>query len=166
MAKKRDKIKGGFVPMTWDMLNSQAYKALPASSAKVLPFFLGKIKDAWSPNDPVRYNTDFPFTYAEAKRLGFGKSTFRKMVRDLMKHGFINLTYHGHYKTAGPQASTLFRLSKRWQQYPSALFDEGDWRKHFPDLDPDKPKKKKSQVLKVNPISPDSEPIERLGRPL
>ena len=47
--KKRDWIKGGFVPMTWDMLNSTAYKALPASSAKVLPFFLGKVKEVWNP---------------------------------------------------------------------------------------------------------------------
>ena len=83
-------------------------------------------------SDPARYNIDFPFTYAEGKKLGFGKSTFRNMLRDLMRHGFISITYHGHYKTCGPQASTTFRLSRRWQQYGTAAFDEGDWREHSP----------------------------------
>jgi hypothetical protein len=157
MAKNKAKIRGGFVLMTWSLLNSAAYKDLPASSAKVLPFFLGKIKE-YDHSNPQRFNADFAFTYTEAKRLGFGKSTFRKMLCDLVKHGFINLSHHGHYKIGGAQPSTLFRLSKRWQQYGTAFFDEGDWRKHFPD----RSEKDKSQVLKVNSISPESEPLFQL----
>ncbi|MGD0231167.1 MAG: hypothetical protein ABSC19_12555 [Syntrophorhabdales bacterium] len=153
MARKRERIKGGFVALTWDLLNSRAYKSLPPSAAKALPFFLGKVH-AWSPSDPTRYTTDFAFTYAEANKLGFGKSTFRKMLKELMKHGFINMTYHGHYRTSGPQASSTFRLSRRWERFGELCFDEGDWKKHFPE----RQGKEKSQVPKVNLISPKSEP--------
>lgn len=143
-------IQGGFVAMTWRMLNSKGYKALPASPAKVLPYFLGKVKDAYHPDDPVRYVIDFPFTYSEAKKYGFGKSTFFDMLRNLARFGFIDVKMKGGLRSQGGSANSLYRLSKRWENYGLPSFDEGEWRRYFPE---------KSQVLKANPTSPESEPF-------
>lgn len=127
-------IQGGFVAMTWKILNSKAYKALPASSAKVLPYFLGKAKDAYHPDDPAHYAIDFPFTYSEAKKYGFGKSTFFKMLRDLIRFGFIDMKMKGGLRSQGGHANTLFRLSKRWENYGlQQPFNEGDWKRYYPE---------------------------------
>lgn len=153
--KSKDKIKEGFVALKWSLLNSDAYKRLPASAAKALPYFLGKVKYAVSEDNANRFNQDFIFSYSEAKRLGFGKSTFRNILRDLVKHGLIDVSHHGHYKQSGPQPNTLFRLSRRWKNYDTPYFNQGDWERHFRD----RPKQKKSSVLNLNPISPESEPF-------
>ena len=143
-------IEGGFVAMTWKMLNSKALKELPPSSAKILPYFLGKVKEHHHPEDPGRYVVNFPFTYSEAKRYGFGKSTFFKMLGDLIRFGFIDITKKGGLRSQGGQANTLFRLSRRWEMYGTASFHDGDWMRHYPDC---------KSVLKVNPTSPKSEPL-------
>lgn len=49
-----------FVPLTSEMLNHEAYKALTPSAAKALPYFLAKVKI--SPNDPQSYESEFYFT--------------------------------------------------------------------------------------------------------
>ncbi len=140
--------------MTWTMLNSKAYKELPSSSAKILPHFLGKVIKPWHPKDPARYTVDFPFTYSEAKRYGFGKSTFFKMLGNLIRLGFIDITKKGGLRSQGGHANTLFRLSRRWEMYGTAYFHDGDWMRHYPEC---------KSVLKVKPTSPKSEPLEAMG---
>jgi hypothetical protein len=100
------------VRIEWEMLNSAAYKALPASAAKALPHFLGKVKRGF--DDPTRYTTEFSFNYGEAKRFGFAPATFSRVIRDLMKHGFIDLVCKGGFKR-GQRIKSTFRLSERWR---------------------------------------------------
>jgi hypothetical protein len=142
----RDKIEGGFAALTLEMLNSKAYKHLPASAAKVLPYFIVKVKTHGS-NNPARYSESFEFPYSEAKRYGFGRSTFFKMLGDLTCHGFIDVVSHGGLRSQGGHANSLFRLSKRWQSYGDACFSDGDWQRHFAN---------KSQVLKMDCTSPEN----------
>ncbi|MGD0231537.1 MAG: hypothetical protein ABSC19_14470 [Syntrophorhabdales bacterium] len=153
--KTHKPIQGGFVAMTWNMLNSKAYKALPASAAKVLPFFLGKVKEAYHPDDPARYDVTFPFSYGEGKKYGFGRSTFFKMLRDLTRYGFVDTKTKGGLRSKGGYASTLFRLSRRWEAFGTAGFSDGDWRRYYPEKNP---------VPKVDCISPESEPFDGQGR--
>jgi hypothetical protein len=152
MRKKHEKIKGGFVAMTWTLLNSKAFKELPPSSAKILPFFLGKVREEYHPENPAHYAVDFPFTYSEAKKYGFGKSTFFKMLRDLVRFGFIDMTKKGGLRSRGGHANTLFRLSRRWEKYGTAYFHDGGWARFYPE--------EQKRVPKVNPTSPKSEPFE------
>lgn len=157
MAKKTKSykpIEGGFVAMTWKMLNGKAYKELPPSSTKILPYFLGKVKDHYHPDDPARYAVNFSFTYSEAKQYGFGKSTFFKMLGDLIRLGFIDITKKGGLRSQGGHANTLFRLSRRWEKYGMACFYDGEWMRHYPDC---------KSVPKVNPTSPKSELLEAMG---
>lgn len=142
-----------YVMLTWKMLNSKAYKELPGSAAKILPFFLGKVKDKehWHPDDPARCKIEFPFSYGEARRLGFGRSTFFKMLRDLVRFGFIDLRSKGYKSRQGSKMTSTFNLSKRWENFGLSSFHDGDWRKYFPETE---------RVLKVNSISPKSELLE------
>jgi hypothetical protein len=144
-------IEGGFVAMTWKMLNSKAFKKLPKSSAKILPYFLGKVKDHRHPDDPARYTVQFSFTYSEAKQYGFGKSTFFKMLGDLVRFGFIDVIKKGGLRSQGGQADSLFRLSRRWEAYGMAYYHDGNWMRYYPD---------RESVLKMNPTSPENDQLD------
>ena len=148
-------IEGGFVAMTWKMLNSRAFKKLPPSSAKILPYFLGKVKEHYHPEDPARYTVHFSFTYSEAKRYGFGKSTFFKMLGDLVRFGFIDVTKKGGLRSLGGCANTLFRLSRRWEAYDMAYFHDGDWMRYYPD---------RKSVPEIDRASPKSDLLEAMRR--
>lgn len=132
---RRKKGKGNFlppfVPLTWEMLNSQAYKDLQHSAAKALPYFLGKVKVGHS--DPNRYVASFSFSYAEAKKLGFAIGTHHRVISQLMEKGFIAPVYKGGQKSFGMSAS-LFSLSERWKGYGSPDFRKIDWRNILPEL--------------------------------
>lgn len=133
-----------FVALTWKVLNSGAYKKLPSSAAKALPYFLGKVKSV--PNDPDRYTTSFTFTYSEAKKYGFSKTTFYKILSDLVKLKFIEVVKKGGMRAYG-MTSTSFKLSKGWEYFGTPLFKEGKWKELYPT-------KELRQVTKVDSIRP------------
>jgi hypothetical protein len=103
-----------FVALPWDLLNSKAYKELPPSAAKALPYFLGKIKKPF--NDPEKYNMEFTFSYPEGLRLGFSHTTFAKIIRDLEKFGFIDWVAQGGLRGKG-RGYNRFKLSRGWENY-------------------------------------------------
>jgi len=119
-----------FVPLTWTMLNSAAYKQLPYSAAKALPYFLGKVKVPC--NDPQKHSTVFAFSYTEAKRYGFANATHHRVIRELMNKGFIDPVDRGGLRGGG-LSNSLFKLSERWIKYDTKDFEDiGDWRQFFP----------------------------------
>jgi hypothetical protein len=132
-----------FVAMPWKVLNSESYKALPATAAKLLPYFFGKVKLGF--DHPSRCHTDFSFTYSEAKKLGCGKSTFYKVLKDLMRYGFIDPVSKGGLKGGG-LSSSIFRLSTRWSDFGLADYKEIKWE-CFDSI--------KKQVKKMYRIGPD-----------
>ena len=114
MSKKiRNKLTP-FVALPWDVLNSRAYKELPASAAKALPYFLGKVKLTW--NDPERYTEVFTFSYPEGKGFGFASGTFSRTIDDLIKHGFIVLVEKGGLR-GNRKGYNKFRLARQWKGY-------------------------------------------------
>lgn len=108
-----------FVALTWELLNSEAYKKLPSSPSKALPYFLGKVKTGY--NDPAKYLTKFTFTYTEAKRYGFASTTYYRLISNLMCFGFIDPVSKGGLRGDG-YSSSCFRLSKRWMGYGTKNF--------------------------------------------
>jgi hypothetical protein len=114
-----------FVPITWDVLNSRAYKELPYAAAKALPYFLGKIKISF--NDPLRFTTEFPLSYPEAKTYGFAPATFSKVIQKLVYFGFIDPVDKGGLRGCG-KSYNLFRLSKRWKFYGEQEFKSINWQ--------------------------------------
>jgi len=133
-SRKRRKLKGNklppFVPLTWQVLNSAAYKALPHSAGKALPYFLGKVKLPY--RDPRKNSTAFAFSYTEAKKYGFANATFHRVICELMSKGFIDPVDRGGLRGGG-LSNSLFKLSDRWMKYGTQDFEEiEDWRKFFP----------------------------------
>ncbi|MCL4492491.1 MAG: hypothetical protein M1510_11465 [Nitrospirae bacterium] len=113
-----------FVALTWEMLNSKAYKALPASAGKALPYFLGKVKTTY--NDPQKYDMEFSFSYTEAKKYGFATTTHHRTICELMKKGFIDPFDKGG-KRSDHKSYNLFTLSRRWEDYGKPGFKEMEW---------------------------------------
>jgi hypothetical protein len=129
---RRAKITGGFVGLPWTLLNSRAYRDLPASAAKALPSFVGKTYEHYG-NAKI-YEVDFTFSYKEAKiRLGFSTSTFYKVICDLMSLGFIDPVDKGGLQGDGRSCSR-FRMSSRWKEYETEAFEEVRWPEFQPKI--------------------------------
>ena len=120
-----------FVPLLWELLNSLAYKSLPTSASKALPYFLGKVK--LSPRDPERYEQAFEFSYREGRQVGFALATFSKVIQDLVKYGFIDPVDKGGLR-GDCKSSNKFKLSKRWETFDSEKFQKVDWKSFHPQL--------------------------------
>jgi hypothetical protein len=129
MKRRRKAALPPFVPLTWKMLNSQAYKELPPSSAKGLPYFLGKVKCGY--NDPQRYLGEFALPYTEGRRLGFAFGTFSKVIRDLIRFGFIDPVDKGGLR-GDCKSYNVFKLSKRWELYGTPGFESLEWSCFIP----------------------------------
>lgn len=114
-----------FVPLLWDTLHSKAYKELPPSTAKLLPYFLGKVRV--NPRHPEYYNMTFSFTYSEAEAYGCSRRTFYSVVSALVEYGFVDPVKRGGLRGMS-MSSSIFRLSDRWKQYGNPLsFVELRW---------------------------------------
>lgn len=118
-----------FVALTWEILNSKAYKDLPASAGKALPYFLGKVQTSF--NDPQRYDIEFSFSYTEATRYGFATTTHHRTICELVGKGFIDPHDKGGLRSNG-KSLNLFTLSRRWEQYGKAGFKEMEWETFLP----------------------------------
>jgi hypothetical protein len=118
-----------FVPLLWNVLNSQAYKELPPSAAKALPYFIGKVK--LKPNEPDRYERSFPFSYSEGRNYGFAKATFSRTIKDLVRIGFIDPVDKGGLRGDG-KSTSRFKLSRRWETYGTDKFEPLDWKCFIP----------------------------------
>lgn len=133
MAAKRRKRSQGklppFVALTWQVLNSKALIELNHHSRAALPYFFGKVKLPFG--DSELYTREFSFPYAEAKRLGFPTSTFAKVIRQLVEHGFIDPQQRGGCY-GDLKASNKFTLSARWKNYGTPAFEASDWRCFIP----------------------------------
>jgi len=130
MRKKKFRILGGVVLMPWEMLNSKAYKALKPSSAKALPFFMGKVKfgrkSGFEYESPVYYETIFRYPFHEGKEQGFSPATFQSVIEDLIDKGFVDPVCRGGKKSAGLGFSK-FRLSPRWKMFNTEDFKFVSW---------------------------------------
>ncbi len=109
-----------FVALTWEVLNSAAYKELPPSAAKALPFFLGKDGRAVR-KQGGDYTGTFEFSYGEAEAMGFATRTFARAITDLVAHGFIEMAGYGGLR-GNCKSFNRFQLSGRWRNYGTALF--------------------------------------------
>jgi hypothetical protein len=100
-----------FVPIFHDELESTAYRELPASAAKLLPYF--KRVCVKATRGAPDTSTLFGFTYTEAVKYGFARKTFAESIKALKLHGFIDIVSVGGLRGAG-HTNSQYRLSNRW----------------------------------------------------
>lgn len=129
--REKHPIPGGFVAVPWQLLNSQAYKDLKHSAAKVLPFFLGK--PHLSLGDPQAYLVEFTLSWREAnKYAGISKSTFSDAIKDIVAKGFIDPVDKGGLRGGDIKAYNIFSLSRRWTNYGKKEFEAINWKTFKP----------------------------------
>jgi hypothetical protein len=115
----------GFVALPWDVLNSPAFLEMTHAARAALPYWLGKPKAPF--NKPEYYSTEFSFSYPEAARYGFASETHRKVITQVVKHGFVDPIAKGGLKGFGNSCSK-FRLSGRWAAYGTKEFQIISWK--------------------------------------
>lgn len=115
--KEQERIKGGFVPFLYSMMDSAAYKSLSGNASKALPYFFRKVKT----NGADRFTTKFEFSYKEAQKSGFPQSSFNNILKELIEAGFIDRIEAGGLRNEGKSCS-IYRLSKRWENFGTADF--------------------------------------------
>jgi len=116
-----------FVALTWELLNSKAYKELPPTAAKMLPYFLGKVKIPLG--NSQYYTLTFSFSYSEGVSLGAAKKTFYNVLCALVAYGFIEPIEKGGLRGCGLTSST-FKLSDRWKKYGTAFYLSKSFSEH------------------------------------
>lgn len=118
--KKQNRIQGGFVAITYEMINSKAYRELNGAALKALIICMRKVKtyDLYD-----RYKFQFSLTYPEAKKQGLWHSAFNRGMKQLQKVGFIDVVMRGGMRFQG-KACSLYRLSRRWKEYKTPNFKQ------------------------------------------
>lgn len=124
MAKQRGKHHA-FVMITYELIDSEAYKALPPSAGKLLPYCLRKVKEPYG--SPKSYSTNFDFSYTEAAAKGFASDTFSRSLHALIEKGFINLIKKGGLR-GYQKSNSIYRLSDRWRKYDTPDFEQQDYK--------------------------------------
>lgn len=118
--KAKNKIDDAFVPITYAMIKSRAFRELNGSSLKALILCMRKVK---THHPAERFKLQFSLTYPEAKKEGLGHNSFCRGMKQLQKIGFIDCVHKGGMRFQG-KASSLYRLSKRWKDYGTLEFME------------------------------------------
>ena len=113
-----NKIKGGFVAVTFEMINSKAFKELTGSALKSLILCMRKVKT----HNPIdRFQFQFSLTYPEAKKQGIAHSSFSRGMKLLQGLGFVDCVMRGGMRFDGNLPSR-YRLSQRWKNYATTNF--------------------------------------------
>jgi len=79
-------------------------------------------------------NGHITFTYAEAEKLGYPRSTFNRAIDKLIEVGLIDLTYQGQGGHVGKDGKitgerSLYAISERWMDYGTDRFNKRKRRK-------------------------------------
>ncbi len=116
-----------FTPILNDEMDSIAYAELTGTAVKAFAWFKridGKLRKKCGGD----YNGIFDFTYTEARRYGFAKRTFTRVIDELNQKGFINIIKVGGMRGVG-RSNSKYQLSVRWQLYGQTLHG-----KHLPPM--------------------------------
>lgn len=107
------------------VLNSEAYKQLPGTASRILPYFISKVQlPFW---DKEYYRREFTFPYAEAEKHGCRPKTFSVVIKVLIEHGFIDPVRKPGRRGFTGLGPSLFTLSKKWEMYGTPAFESTEW---------------------------------------
>jgi len=108
----------GFVAITFEMIDSKAFKNLTGSGLKALILLMRKNKEK-HPIDRFKYQ--FSFTYPEGKKEGICNASFCRGIKQLYRLGFIDIVIKGGLRGVSKYPS-YYRLSQRWKKYGTPEF--------------------------------------------
>ena len=115
----------GFVAITYEMMDSQAFQELTGTGLKTLILLTRKNKT----KHPIeRFKYQFPFTYPEAKKNKIGNASFCRAIKQLQRVGFIDIVIKGGLRGVSKYCN-YYRLSQRWKKYGTHEF-KNYWEGH------------------------------------
>ena len=114
------------VAMPYELINSSAYKSLPSSATKILPFLLGKPKLML--RDPDRLRVEFEYSVTEAMQDGgLARATALRAIHHLHEFGFLDVAQRG-IAFEDRRLASRFRLSDRWHAFGKREFKAICWK--------------------------------------
>ena len=117
---KKHKKLGSFVPLGRPLLKSLAFTSLSSSAKIAYAYFLYDKKNA--------HEDKVILTFSQAKKFNIcrSQSTFTKIKKDLVKHGFLD-----SFDGGGLNAPAVFKISNRWKRYGEEDFKELQYKPGF-----------------------------------
>ena len=119
MKNRKNKL-GSFVPLGRPLLSSLAFTSLCSSAKIAYAYFLYDKK-----ND---HQDQVILTFSQAKKFNIcrSQSTFTKIKKELVKHGFLDPLDGG-----GLNAPAIFKVSNRWNRYGNEDFKDLKYKPGF-----------------------------------
>jgi hypothetical protein len=119
-----NKIIGGYIPLSYQMLDSAAFRELSEAALRVLFHCFRKTNRKLT----YRYNIIFMLPYTIAKKdLNMSASVFTRAMRQLHKVGFVDLYQPGGRWGSENQGPTGYKLSMRWTAWGTPQFEHRYW---------------------------------------
>jgi len=110
----------GFVAITFEMIDSTAFKELTGSGLKALILLMRKNKNS-KPLERFKYQ--FSFTYPEGRKQGICNASFCRAIKQLHRLGFIDIVIKGGLRGVSKYPN-YYRLSQRWKQFGTPAFQK------------------------------------------
>ena len=119
MKNRKNKL-GSFVALGRPLLSSSAFTSLCSSAKIAYAYFLYDKKNA--------HEDKVILTFSQAKKFNVcrSQSTFTKIKKELVKHGFLDPLDGG-----GLNAPAIFKVSNRWNRYGNEDFKELKYQPGF-----------------------------------
>ena len=107
------------VYISWEILESEAFKQLSATAIRILLRFLQKRTWVKMRKKTIYENGGLVLTYAEAQEMGISISQYSNILRKLIEVGFIDMEHQGG--GLGRDFSR-YAISNRWENYGTDAF--------------------------------------------
>jgi hypothetical protein len=111
--------------MTQEMFRSEAFISLTHTSKYVLQLFLSRrewhYEGKGRRRKPVFHNTGLKFLYREAVAYGIDSTQFRRCIKELIEHGFIEIAKQGG-QLHGHKECSEYDLVDDWKHYGTSAF--------------------------------------------
>ncbi len=115
-----NKIRGGWVPLSYKMLDSAAFRELSEAAMRVLFHCYRKTNK----KDTNRFKVIFMLPYSVAKMdLNMSASVFTRAIRQLQRLGFIDFYKPGGKWGSKNEGPSGYRLSERWEAWGTPQFE-------------------------------------------
>lgn len=107
------------VYVSWEILESKAFRQLSATAIRILLRFLQKRTWITMRKKTIYENGGLVLTYTEAQEMGISTSQFSNILRKLIEVGFIDMEHQGG--GLGRDYSR-YTISNRWENYGTDTF--------------------------------------------
>jgi hypothetical protein len=127
-------MSGNVIVIEKDLLKSQAFRSLSAVSMIVYLDFRMKcqiksvnVKTGRAKIRVILNNGQIEYCYSEAEKRGITRPRFKRALKELVEHGFIDIVHPGSGGIKGDKSK--YSISDRWETWGTDSFKQATMRK-------------------------------------